>query len=151
MKKVQQGFTLIELMIVIAIIGILAAVALPAYKDYTVRAELSEAIATGAEAKTTVSEYYITSGKGFPDTMAKAGVRGDIDTDTVQSVKYTGTGGVGGGALISVTLKAGIASDISAGDVAFQLSSVSTNGGTIQWTCKPGAIPAKYLPANCRG
>ena len=69
MKQVQKGFTLIELMIVIAIVGILAAVALPAYQDYTVRAKMSEIMARGSEAKTAVTEYYAAKGT-LPDDGA---------------------------------------------------------------------------------
>ncbi|MBK7171103.1 MAG: pilin [Gammaproteobacteria bacterium] len=72
MKRVQQGFTLIELMIVIAIVGILAAVALPAYQDYTVRAKLSEPMARASEAKTSVAEYFAS--KGFLPTNGSTDV-----------------------------------------------------------------------------
>ena len=72
MKRMQQGFTLIELMIVVAIVGILAAIALPAYQDYTVRAKVSEGIARLDEAKTSVAEYY-SSNSAFPAGAATAG------------------------------------------------------------------------------
>jgi len=90
-KRAQQGFTLIELMIVIAIVGILAAVALPAYQDYTVRAKMSEPLALLGEAKTSISEYYIAMGD-LPPSEAAAGIRTDIDTDIVASMDWTATG-----------------------------------------------------------
>ena len=137
----QKGFTLIELMIVIAIVGILAAVALPAYQDYTIRAKLSEAIMTLGEAKTSVSEYFIANDE-IPTTAAKAGVRTDIDTAVVASVVYT-TG--------LITLKIKDVGGTTADDQTMLLSNTSTKGGTMQWICKPGTIEPKYLPANCRG
>ena len=140
-KQVQKGFTLIELMIVIAIVGILAAVALPAYQDYTIRAKMSEALATIGEGKTSVSEYFIANGS-VPTNATQAGIRTDIDTSIVKSMTYT-TG------LLQVEIKA-IGGDTSLGD-GFYLSLASTKGGTIQWRCKPNDIDAKYLPANCRG
>jgi type IV pilus assembly protein PilA len=143
MKKTnQKGFTLIELMIVIAIVGILAAVALPAYQDYTIRAKLSEALATIGEAKTSVSEYFIANGS-IPTTQAASGIRTNIDTDVVASMTYAD------GGLITLSIK-DVGGDTTAGDT-FLLSLVSTAGGTPQWLCKPGTIDAKYLPANCRG
>ena len=147
MKQVQKGFTLIELMIVIAIVGILAAVALPAYQDYTVRAKMSEALATSGEAKTNVTEYYVANGY-LPANSADAGVRGNVDTDIVNSVKYMGTATTTLGN-IRVTVKA-VGGSI-ANDNYFELSAMGTAGGTIQWKCIPGTVPGKYLPANCRG
>ena len=152
MKRVQQGFTLIELMIVIAIVGILAAVALPAYQDYTVRAKMSEALATVGEAKTSVNEYYILQDE-FPTDNDEGGIRTDIATTIVKSVSYSGTASTGG--IIVVTTQDGSNSDLpsAAQGLTFELSSVSTDGGTIQWICRLGQsnpLPGKYLPANCR-
>ncbi len=84
-QKKQQGFTLIELMIVIAIVGILAAIALPAYQDYTVRAKVSEAMVTLAEAKTTIAEFY-SANNYFPASAANAGINTNPDTDIVASL-----------------------------------------------------------------
>ena len=147
MKKTnQKGFTLIELMIVIAIVGILAAVALPAYQDYTIRAKLSEALATIGEAKTSVSEYFIANGV-MPTTSAQAGIRTNIDTDVVASMTF----GVTNANRIELAIK-DVGGDTTAGDT-FELSLASTKGGTPQWKCIVGGaqpIDAKYLPANCR-
>ena len=98
MKKVQQGFTLIELMIVIAIVGILAAVALPAYQDYTIRAKMSEPLALMGEAKTSITEYFVANGV-MPANNTQAGIRTNIDTDIVASLNFNGS-------LITATVKA---------------------------------------------
>ena len=136
-------------MIVIAIVGILAAVALPAYQDYTIRAKVSEGLATIGEAKTNVSEYFIATGV-VPVDQDKAGIRSNIDTKIVASMTYV-TG------IITLQVQPDVGGDIAAGSDSFSLSLSSTQGGTPQWVCKPGdsvggdAIPSKYLPANCRG
>jgi type IV pilus assembly protein PilA len=149
MKKTnQKGFTLIELMIVIAIVGILAAVALPAYQDYTIRAKVSEGLATIGEAKTSVSEYFIATGK-IPANENASGIRVNVNTKVVASMKYIGSAG-----LIRLIVQDDVGGDISSSANSFELSLASTQGGTPQWVCKPAAvnpIPAKYLPANCRG
>jgi type IV pilus assembly protein PilA len=150
-KTNQQGFTLIELMIVIAIVGILAAVALPAYQDYTIRAKMSEPMALLGEAKTSVAEYFIANGS-MPGTAEQAGLRTDIGTDIVASMKYSSN-------VISVQVQDDVGGSItsSANHVSFSLT--STSAGTPEWACRPGDasgdssnnIPTKYLPANCRG
>lgn len=142
MKKVQQGFTLIELMIVIAIIGILAAVALPAYQDYTTRAKVSEGIGLAAAAKTAVAEHYMSKGN-FPSNNTSAGYS---SPDT----KYVSSIGIASSGIITVTYKkdAGVAAN-STLDI-----SPTTGSGAVQWACHPGktgtAVEAKYLPSNCR-
>jgi type IV pilus assembly protein PilA len=144
MKKTnQKGFTLIELMIVIAIVGILAAVALPAYQDYTIRAKMSEALATIGEAKTSVSEFFIANGT-LPANSAEAGIRTNVDTTVVNSMSYAS-------GRITISIK-DIGGDTTGGDM-FQLSLAGTKGGTPQWVCIVGGtqpVDAKYLPANCR-
>jgi type IV pilus assembly protein PilA len=149
-KQMQQGFTLIELMIVIAIVGILAAVALPAYQDYTIRAKMSEPLALLGEGKTNVGEFFIANGD-FPADTAEAGLRTDIGTDIVASMGYRGdaTGGA-----VWVRVQSDVGGDISASANMFELSAAGTAGGTISWKCRPyptTPIPTKYLPANCRG
>ncbi|MAC34439.1 MAG: pilus assembly protein [Haliea sp.] len=154
MKQVQKGFTLIELMIVIAIVGILAAIALPAYQDYTVRAKMSEPVAVLAEAKTTIAEYYAANGNVPPDA-AESGINTNPDTDIVASLYYTSTGGL---PLITVGIKGNVIPDQATDNaVGFSLSGTTMSSNRLAWVCKrttttgvSGSVEAKYLPANCR-
>ena len=151
MRKVQQGFTLIELMIVVAIIGILAAVALPAYQDYTVRAKLSEIILAGSAGKTPVAEFY--QNKGYmPDTGASAGVQ-NISTNKVASVIYEKLDA--DNAYITVTAKGSGAVHVDVDDKAVELKAVGQGSasGIINWQCGPARaapVPSKYLPSSCK-
>jgi type IV pilus assembly protein PilA len=142
MKRVQQGFTLIELMIVIAIVGILAAVALPAYQDYTIRAKLSEALAKSAEGKTTIAEFY-TSRARLPTTLAEAGLTSVVNTPQVQTQGWQN-------GVLTIDVQDTVGGDIDATNDQFVLSVASTQGGVITWRCKAQTIPAKYMPASCR-
>ena len=154
-QKKQQGFTLIELMIVIAIVGILAAIALPAYQDYTVRAKVSEALARLAEGKTSVAEYYSANGY-FPSSAATAGINTFPNTDIVSSIKYIGADS-GTVSTLGAILQAGIIPTSTSTNYSFVLSGVTQSGRTLRWVCKPDAVgsatelESKYLPANCRG
>ena len=138
MKK-QQGFTLIELMIVVAIIGILAAVAIPAYQDYTIRAKVTEAISLATAAKTAISEYYATNGT-LPNSNASAGIAtsSSITGNNVSSVVVTGSG------FIQVTMSG---SPIAGNTMVLE---ADTNGGAIRWDCSGGTLPSKYRPSSCR-
>jgi type IV pilus assembly protein PilA len=143
MKKFQQGFTLIELMIVVAIIGILAAVAIPAYQDYTVRAKVSEALSLASAAKTGVSEWYATNGT-LASNNASVGLpsAASIFGNSVRSVNIV-TG------VITATMGAtGLPADAAGTQI---LLSPSTATGSIIWTCTSGgSLLAKYRPASCR-
>jgi type IV pilus assembly protein PilA len=158
MKQVQKGFTLIELMIVIAIVGILAAIALPAYQDYTVRARMSEPMAKLAESKATIAEYYVSNGTLPTDlTLADVGLssaEADVRTEIIDSMSLAVATE---GPIVSVFVHFSVLPG-EATNNAFQLSGTTRSNGTIAWVCKPGAgssqatpLPTKWLPANCRG
>lgn len=144
MKKVQQGFTLIELMIVVAIIGILAAIALPAYQDYTIRAKVTEGIGFANAARTAISEYYLTN-NDFP-SQAEAGVADATTADIVQGVTVTRTSTNEG--YVEVEYRA-IGGSVSAGDTIRFTGTGGANG--VQWECVTGStLDSKYRPSNCR-
>ena len=140
--KNQQGFTLIELMIVVAIIGILAAVAIPAYQDYTVRAQVTEGISLASGAKTAVTEVYQVDG-AFPVTNAAAGIAAaaDITGSYVESVT------IGDGGTITVEFSSAA---IDGDEIVL---TPTGDAGGVTWTCGPtaeGGVDLQYLPASCR-
>jgi len=143
MKK-QQGFTLIELMIVVAIIGILAAIAIPAYQDYTIRAQVSEGLNLAGGAKAAVTEYTMDTGN-FPTDNSEAGISAlaDINGKYVTQVEV---GSVGNG-VITVTY-GNDAHALIQGDT-LDLSP-TTNPGSIEWDCQSADLADKHLPAACR-
>jgi type IV pilus assembly protein PilA len=163
-KKAQQGFTLIELMIVIAIVGILAAIALPAYQDYIVRSKMSEPLAALAEGKTTVAEYIAANGQG-PDAASKFGLNLSTRTNSDILLKldvYPEDSSNDAGAPHTFYLVANVRETVWGGTddtatKAFALSGSTNADGTMTWECIPGdgqggdEIETKYLPANCRG
>ena len=142
-RSVQKGFTLIELMIVVAIIGILAAVALPAYQDYTARAQVSEAFSLASGQKGAVAEYYSNQGV-MPTTNASAG----IPTNTDIKGKYVKQVDIGTSGIITATMQAsGVGKDLE--NKTLILAPV-VNNGSIDWNCTGGTIVAKHRPAACR-
>jgi type IV pilus assembly protein PilA len=133
-KQVQKGFTLIELMIVVAIIGILAAVALPAYQDYTIRAKVSELILAASSARTGVTEYRTSKGNlTGVETAVSIAVAGKVASAAVS----TNTG------QITVT---GTAE--TSGTTVTMIPTVNTANGVITWSCT--GSPARYLPGSCK-
>ena len=138
MKQMQKGFTLIELMIVVAIIGILAAVALPAYQDYTVRAKVSEIMLAASSAKTAVAEAAAVN-SAMP-LAASVDVQSQA-SKFVSLVAYTVSGAVG---VITAT---------GATDANITGSTITMTGaysaGQVTWTCG-GTILAKYRPSSCK-
>ena len=146
MKKMQKGFTLIELMIVVAIIGILAAIAIPAYQDYTTRAKVTEAVNAMAPAKTSVSEYYISNGS-MPAGAAQAGFNTTIQSKYVRFVTYARTNSSSGRLTVTIT------GTVGGGTTAAQdidMIGTGTAGQNVDWDCVPGTLAAKFIPADCR-
>ena len=146
MKK-QQGFTLIELMIVVAIIGILAAIAIPAYQDYTIRAQVSEGLNLSAGAKAAVTEYYQDQG-AFPGTNTLAGIEQAANIEG----KYVSGVQVGGAGVITVTYSNTAPQEANANINGLTLTMTpANNAGSVSWDCAGGAgLLDKWLPAACR-
>jgi type IV pilus assembly protein PilA len=146
MKK-QQGFTLIELMIVVAIIGILAAIAIPAYQDYTIRAQVSEGLNLAGGAKAAIAEFTMDSG-AFPTGNTSAGIS-PVPTDI--NGKYTTS------VTVTQTATSGIITVVYGGTDAHALLATksltltgTTNAGSVEWACATVNIQDKHLPAACR-
>ena len=145
MKRVQQGFTLIELMIVVAIIGILAAIALPAYQDYTVRAKVSEIMLAASGQKTSVSEFFQTRLQ-MPATASIGTVT--QNSAYVATVAYSQTDTSTG--VITATASTSTALPTSVQTQTITLTGTGdTNTGVVQWVCA-GSIPPKYRPGSCK-
>ena len=146
MKNMQKGFTLIELMIVVAIIGILAAIAVPAYKDYITRAQVSEAIMLGSGMKATLGDYGWNYA-AWPTKLVNLNSTPSTNEINVNLVgKYstmsdTVTGTYPNG-YVTMTMTTGTAS----GQTIF----FGTSDGAASWTCTPGTLNAKYRPNACR-
>jgi type IV pilus assembly protein PilA len=144
MKNMQKGFTLIELMIVVAIIAILAAIAIPAYQDYLIRSQVSEGAVLTDGAKTAISEYYSNRGV-FPPANSSAGLASptSIAGKYILSVDAGTTSGKIVATFNSTQANKAIQAD------TFILSAV-TSAGAIAWTCDLSSVPQKYLPTSCR-
>jgi type IV pilus assembly protein PilA len=154
MKRIQKGFTLIELMIVVAIIGILAAVALPAYQDYTVKAKVSEGILATSQCRTAVSEVYQTAAAG-----TAPGANGWGCETASASSKYVASVATNADGVITVTMAN--VNDLSgakggtitltpqtAAGVNLTVAAIPTQVGGFK--CLPGTMPSKYLPGSCK-
>jgi type IV pilus assembly protein PilA len=172
MKKLEQGFTLIELMIVVAIIGILAAIAIPAYQDYTVRAQVSEGMNLAAAAKAAVSEYFLNKGQAPADRQTA----GMSPTDTDTSGKYVAKVGITNGTIL-ITYGNEASTQLKTTPETLGLTPYETPDLSVAWRCGAAPVPngtnlmgtagkgvtaaynggtlaaanlQKYLPAACR-
>ena len=177
LKKMQQGFTLIELMIVVAIIGILAAIAIPAYQDYTIRAKVTEGLNLADSAKTAVAESFQSGGTTGLTAAANSWNTSFTATKYVSNILVTsGTGATQG--VITVSYNSGQIAQLAAGANTIKLSPYINNAGTetalgsaasltgnIDWACTSvgnstanaqsmgaavGTVATKYVPSNCK-
>ncbi len=144
MKKPQSGFTLIELIVVVAIISILGVIALPTYMDYTIRSKITEGIGLSAPVKVAVSEAFITAGKFYAANNANYGLPASASI----SGEYVDNIAVGASGVITITYA-------TVGGAANQktvmLTPVTVNyEAAVSWDCSPGTMPDRYLPQACR-
>ncbi len=160
MRHHQSGFTLIELMIVVAIVGILASVAVPAYSDYTVRAKVSEAVSAVGPVKASIADYYYSNGE-LPSSSADAGLDdsevgndnvagGAYATDVIESIAVADAPSNG-----TITVSLNALGNASTGGKTLVFVPTIGGNGQISWDCDAsqgdGTLPDQYAPANCRG
>ena len=164
MRRAQAGFTLIELMIVVAIIGILAAVALPAYQDYTIRARVTEGVSLASGLKTAISESFTTQG---PRSMI-CGTTTNTDCNAINATPPAATKNVAtvqsdAAGVITITYDASVANGATliftpataatatvAAPTALALNAAASGGQAFVYVCRAGTLPAKFVPAACK-
>lgn len=142
MERSAKGFTLIELMIVVAIIGILAAIAIPAYQDYTIRAQVSEGMIVASGAKSAVWDYMAQYGEAPLDNAA-AGLAQPTSIIGNNVSEVTITSGL-------ITVEFGNQANSKIIGATLALSPITSGEGSIKWSCTGGSLTAKYRPSSCR-
>ena len=153
----NNGFTLIELMIVVAIIGILAAIAIPAYQDYTTRAKVAEGVSAVSPAKASISEFYGSEGT-MPINDEQAGINTGTSGEYISNISYNRDAGNTDIGILTVEMDETKLEGVETGFQNFSVVGEGVPNG-INWSCRPGdetgensnAIPNKFLPAQCRG
>ena len=143
-RRISAGFTLIELMIVVAIIAILAAIAIPAYQNYLIRTQVAEGFSLATGAKASVWEFVSTTGR-FPSGNQSAGIASpqSISGQYVSSVDVTG-------GRVKVLYAGSKANLHMRATTSYVILSPTTGAGSIKWTCTPSTISGLYLPTSCR-
>ncbi|MGH8232722.1 MAG: pilin [Rhodanobacteraceae bacterium] len=146
----QKGFTLIELMIVVAIIAILAAIAIPAYQNYLIRSQVSEGTSLAGGAETAVAEFYSTNNR-FPTNNTSAGIASAASI----SGKYVKTVGISGNGVITSTFSSSTPQNANtkistSGSDTLVLSPLTSSNGDIHWSCTKSTVNPQYLPTSCR-
>ena len=153
MKRVQQGFTLIELMIVVAIVGILAAIALPAYQDFVVRSKMSEATAALAACKTSVQDYTSSHQGITPDDVPKSGCSAATTQFVKNGVDIQGGGAPAGTPVTLVAVTQNTGSNLGPAPSDCTLTLISSQAGTFEitsWQATSNNCDTKYVPSSFR-